>query len=411
MIATIDAIALPSAARAASTAAARLARLLEAHAAPLAVAAAAAVAAAWASSLAGPAVVLTATAFLVANARRPSRAATTECATDAGAAGLACVVERVAATAAGVAERSDAELEQARGLLREAIGVLYESFERLRGQSGDQSRLVHTLVAELGGTTSGHQQEGTIGEMTTKTDEILRGFVEHIVMVSKNSMVIVDEMEDIGSAMDDIEHLLHEQVEIAKRTNLLSLNASIEAARAGAAGAGFKVVASEVRELSRRSADFGSRIAEAVSRARALTGHVTGLIAEFAAEDMNELVSSRQTVNEMMTRIVRTNEAVTTSLTRVSALTDEVDAGVDAAVRSLQFDDLLNQLLEHRQVELRRLGALGAGTVERLAASNGQAADLEALRRWSEVAAAECRAERIRPVEQHSMAAGEVDLF
>jgi len=72
-------------------------------------------------------------------------------------------------------------------------------------------------------------------------------------------------MGDVVASGDSISQFVAEIDTIAKQTNLLSLNATIEASRAGDAGRGFAVVAAEVRELSQRAADTANKISEVVS--------------------------------------------------------------------------------------------------------------------------------------------------
>jgi methyl-accepting chemotaxis protein len=78
-------------------------------------------------------------------------------------------------------------------------------------------------------------------------------------------------MSKIVGAFKDIHRSLDRVDAIAMQTNLLSLNASIEAARAGAAGRGFAVVAGEVRSLAQSAADLAKSIREMLDYAKNLT--------------------------------------------------------------------------------------------------------------------------------------------
>ena len=90
--------------------------------------------------------------------------------------------------------------------------------------------------------------------------ETLRSFVDSVVENSKLAMELVEMTDRIATEMRQILGMLAKSREFPKQTNLLALNAAIEAARAGEAGRGFAVVADEVRDLSGRTSHFSQQI-------------------------------------------------------------------------------------------------------------------------------------------------------
>ena len=96
-----------------------------------------------------------------------------------------------------------------------------------------------------------------VGEKTLRTSERT---VRSVDSIASSFSGMGDAVKELGERTDSITSIVAMIEEIARKTNLLSLNASIEAARAGAHGRGFAVVAEEIRLLSRQSGEAASRI-------------------------------------------------------------------------------------------------------------------------------------------------------
>jgi methyl-accepting chemotaxis protein len=112
--------------------------------------------------------------------------------------------------------------------------------------------------------------------------------------------------------------------EIAFQTNILALNAAVEAARAGEAGAGFAVVAEEVRSLAQRSAqsarETASRIEESVSRS-----DNGARISVEVAESFGEIVTKARRVDDLVAEIANASNEQNTGLAQVSTAVMQMD--------------------------------------------------------------------------------------
>ena len=121
-------------------------------------------------------------------------------------------------------------------------------------------------------------------------------------------------MEDISKASEETSKIIKTIDEIAFQTNLLALNAAVEAARAGEAGAGFAVVAEEVRNLAMRSADAAKNTAELIE----------GTVKK--VNDGSELVA---TTNEAFSKVAESSGKVGELVAEISEASKEQSSGIE----------------------------------------------------------------------------------
>ncbi len=307
------------------------------------------------------------------------------------------------------------ELLQVKELVAEAIETLNSSFMGLHNQTQEEYKMVVSLLDNLGGSGEGM----SIQKFSAEIKDVLEFLITLLRNSSQRSNETVDKIDDMVSQIESIFALLEDVKGIADQTNLLALNAAIEAARAGEAGRGFAVVADEVRKLSLNSNQLNEQIRKQAEKAKQTVDQVRRRVMDTAEKDMQEANSSQDQVTVLVTDLESMNSGISNKLGDVSGIISEIEVSVSNAMRSLQFEDIVRQLVEQVLNHLENLSGFSHKINHFIEESKNDPVQsvaehkqrLEAFRNTIHQEREEIESKRMRRVSSESMEEGEIDLF
>lgn len=170
-----------------------------------------------------------------------------------------------------------------------------------------------------------------------------------------------DAMKDIAASSESVTRIVSTIDEIAFQTNILALNASIEAARAGQAGAGFAVVADEVRSLAKRSSDAATetnlRISEAVERSNRGSVICESVLESFAgiAEQTQQVVRLVTAVSEVANEESSGATQISNAMSQLESVTQNAASYADGTTETVEGLNAESVLLVDAAQELCRI--------------------------------------------------------
>lgn len=313
------------------------------------------------------------------------------------------------------------EFEQVRDLISASVVNLNDSFYGISQDVHSQSELIGKVTGQLN-----HDQESqnldsemvTIGGFVEKTKKLIDSFVQTMVDNSKNSMDVVNSIEELSSEMEAIFKFLDEVKKIAEQTNLLALNAAIEAARAGEAGRGFAVVADEVRNLSLTSNKLNNEIKSCITSAQKKLNDASELVGATASHDVSEVIESSDSVDKMMGSLSNIYDLIDESIESAGVINTTIAEKTSIAVTNLQFEDIVRQVVEHAEGKIELLSEFvqhfndGVCKVEECRNKDKAAIMISDLRTSLDgISERLTSLPNTKPASQETMAEGEIDLF
>ncbi|MEY8877849.1 MAG: methyl-accepting chemotaxis protein [Leptothrix sp. (in: b-proteobacteria)] len=230
-------------------------------------------------------------------------------------------------------------IQTAQEQMREATASLISGFGSILDQLDEITRPAHGVSADAG---NADRRAHLLSDCERELRELVHGFQSFLASRDR-VLTTVRSLDQVTSGLRD---MAEDVAVLARETNLLSLNAAIEAARAGQAGRGFAVVATEVRRLSTASGETGKRIGEQV---HAFSTQVTQTLSQATEQvrgDQALLGQSEHTISTVIERVDATVDALNARAADLTSRSDSVRVQVEQLMVAFQFQDRVQQILD-----------------------------------------------------------------
>ena len=217
--------------------------------------------------------------------------------------------------------------------------------------------------------TDNSAQRGT--KVVTEAVQVMRDLARHMQQAGEGIEALSDQSQVIGSIVKTISA-------IAEQTNLLALNAAIEAARAGEAGRGFAVVADEVRGLAQRTQKSTEEIQTLVAALQSGTQHVASVmnssrsLTDSSVELTRRAGESLGNIKRTVSTIQGMNQQIAAAAEQQSAVADEINRSVLNVRDVSEQTSAASEETAASSIELARLGTHLQGLVGRFKVLTGR---------------------------------------
>jgi methyl-accepting chemotaxis protein len=285
-------------------------------------------------------------------------------------------------------EASEGHAPSVQTRLRQAFGILTGQLQAAETSSSEAVLAMSSHISAVNQHCNALQEELTLA--ATKSRSLARDAAIQMDRQQRALQALGDHEARYQSAMsthtERITGLLGQVrslvplttaiSEIARQTNLLALNAAIEAARAGPEGAGFKVVAAEVRQLSNQTAEAARQITEGIA--------AISTVEESLHHDGQPMRLDEASLGELAADIELMGATPGQIAADLSQLADQMEADMQAirmelveALGMMQFQDINRQLIEQVCTSLGSMDARVDGWLQEVSRGRWSATDTD----------------------------------
>lgn len=247
------------------------------------------------------------------------------------------------------------------------LNQIMKAIQKAAVQVSDTSHLVSENAINVRESSSGqadslneleHEAQmisQSINEVSKHTDnvnELMHKAIERLGIAKHKMDDMLNAMEAIGHSSEEITKISKFLEEISFQTNVLALNASVEAAHAGTAGAGFAVVATEVRDLAAKSGESSRKTTEMIKKSQEVVDEGSGFAVEMAKsmQDIYEITKEISDITIQLENAVESEKKSLQAITgQIASINELAQQNVSSSEESAQASKMLTNQADSLQ--------------------------------------------------------------
>ncbi|NLO81143.1 MAG: chemotaxis protein [Xanthomonadaceae bacterium] len=187
----------------------------------------------------------------------------------------------------------------------------------------------------------------SVASVLASSEAALLKVVNTLRVVLDEKVALMRELDSLMGFTAELDQMAHDVARVAAQTNLLALNAAIEAARAGEQGRGFAVVADEVRQLSQLSGATGKRIGEKIKIINEAIASAFSAGEASTERDSKAVAGAEETIRQVLNEFRTVADGLSKASETLRRSSASIQNQISGAIVELQFQDRSSQILSH----------------------------------------------------------------